>query len=175
MPKKTSKVKKATQKTKQVSVSRKFVLAGRGRVINHPNVKEEIIRMTGYQEASEVKVVYLGTPGYESQTGYDLQAKGFEESGCAVQHVKLTQVKRSKELMEEVSTSLNEADVIAVSGGNTLYAMKQWKKLGVDVLLRDACDRGAVLCGGSAGAICWYEGGHSDSRDPSSLLHVNPE
>ena len=115
------------------AAARKFVLAGRGRVINYPNVKAEILRMTGRTEAQQVKVVYLGTPGYESQTGYDL---GFEDSGCAVNHLKLTQVKKSREITAYIRESLEEADVIAVSGGNTLYAMKQWKKLGVDVLLR---------------------------------------
>lgn len=165
--------KQAAKKAKVAT--RKFVCAGRGRVINYPDVKEEILRLTGKSNACDVNVVYLGTPGYESQTGYDLQAKGFEESGCVVNHLKLTQVKKSKSVSAHIRASIEAADVIAVSGGNTLYAIKQWKKLGVDVLLRTACDRGAVLCGGSAGAICWYEGGHSDSRDPTSLLHVDPK
>ena len=47
------------------------------------------------------------------------------------------------------------ADIIVVSGGNTLFAVTRWRRLGVDVLLREAMERGAVLCGGSAGAIIW--------------------
>ena len=50
-----------------------------------------------------------------------------------------------------------------MGGGNTLKMMRRWRHLGVDELLRDAFGRGAVLCGVSAGAICWFERGHSDS------------
>ena len=50
------------------------------------------------------------------------------------------------------------ADVILVSGGNTLYAMDLWKAVGLVSLLQEAMERGAVLTGGSAGAICWFDG-----------------
>jgi dipeptidase E len=60
------------------------------------------------------------------------------------------------------------ADVIVVSGGNTLYAMDLWSRSGLSPLLLAAADRGAVLTGGSAGAICWFDGGHSDSADPDT-------
>ena len=43
-------------------------------------------------------------------------------------------------------------------------------RLGLDRLLRAAIDEGTVACGGSAGAICWFDGGHSDSMDPTSYL-----
>lgn len=56
------------------------------------------------------------------------------------------------------------ADLIYVGGGNTLRMMRLWRRLGVDRLLAEAGRRGAVLAGLSAGAICWHEGGHSDSR-----------
>ncbi len=58
---------------------------------------------------------------------------------------------------------VRSADIIFVSGGNTLKAMRRWRKLGVDRLLRQAHRRGTVLAGSSAGAICWYTFGHSDS------------
>ena len=63
----------------------------------------------------------------------------------------------------EVARKIERADVIYVGGGNTLKMMRRWRRLGVDTLLRDAYTRGAVLCGVSAGAICWFDSGHSDS------------
>ena len=62
--------------------------------------------------------------------------------------------------------------MIIVSGGNTLYAMDLWHKCGLATLLREAADRGAVLAGGSAGAICWFDGGHSDSADPDTYKNA---
>lgn len=41
-------------------------------------------------------------------------------------------------------------------------------------MLREALDRGVVRCGGSAGAICWFDGGHSDSRDPTTVKSPKP-
>jgi len=39
-------------------------------------------------------------------------------------------------------------------------------KLGIDNQIKEAVKRGVVISGGSAGAICWFDGGHSDSMDP---------
>ena len=63
----------------------------------------------------------------------------------------------------EVARKIAWADIIYVGGGNTLKMMRRWRRLGVDALLREAHARGAVLCGVSAGAICWFDSGHSDS------------
>ena len=63
----------------------------------------------------------------------------------------------------EVARKIDRADIIYVGGGNTLKMMRRWRRLGVDALLREAYARGAVLCGVSAGAICWFDSGHSDS------------
>ena len=62
-----------------------------------------------------------------------------------------------------VHDKIGRADIVYVGGGNTLMMMRRWRHLGVDALLRKAFDQGAVLCGVSAGAICWFERGHSDS------------
>lgn len=56
------------------------------------------------------------------------------------------------------------ADIIYVGGGNTLRMVNCWKKLEVDKGLEEARRRGKVLCGTSAGAICWFRQGNSDSR-----------
>ena len=56
-----------------------------------------------------------------------------------------------------------------VSGGNTLFAVDRWVKLGVDNLIKAAVNRGAVISGGSAGFISLCNGGHSDSMDPGSF------
>lgn len=62
---------------------------------------------------------------------------------------------------EEVLLS---ADAILASGGNTLNQLAIWKAQGVDIVLREAWDRGIVLGGASAGSLCWFEEGTSDSR-----------
>lgn len=55
------------------------------------------------------------------------------------------------------------ADIIYVGGGNTLMMMRKWRRYGIDQLLISRTQDQVVLCGTSAGAICWFESGHSDS------------
>ncbi len=76
---------------------------------------------------------------------------------------------RQKETFEEVLLSM---DAIWVSGGNTLNMIAIWKAQGVDKILKQAWEQGIVLGGGSAGSICWFEQGSTDSR-PVALSAMN--
>jgi dipeptidase E len=54
--------------------------------------------------------------------------------------------------------------------------MRLWRRLGVDKLLKKAWEKGTVMCGLSAGSICWYESGHSDSMsyyNPTKWKYIN--
>lgn len=73
-----------------------------------------------------------------------------------------------QETFEEVLLSM---DGIVVGGGNTLNMMAIWRAQGVDVILKKAWDQGIVLAGGSAGSLCWFEEGTTDSR-PKQLSKV---
>ena len=68
---------------------------------------------------------------------------------------------RQAQSWEEVFLSM---DGIVVSGGNTLNQQAIWKAQGIDLVLKEAWDRGIVLGGASAGSLCWFEEGTTDSR-----------
>jgi peptidase E len=57
-------------------------------------------------------------------------------------------------------------DAICVSGGNTANMLAIWRVHGIDALLREAWENGIVLFGASAGMICWFEEGVTDSFGP---------
>src|SRR5579864_6185859 len=57
-------------------------------------------------------------------------------------------------------------DAICVSGGNTANMLAVWRVHGFDLLLREAWESGVVLFGASAGMICWFEAGVTDSFGP---------
>ena len=61
---------------------------------------------------------------------------------------------------------LLEQDAICVSGGNTANLLALWRVHGIDVLMREAWERGVVLFGVSAGMICWFEASVTDSFGP---------
>ena len=57
-------------------------------------------------------------------------------------------------------------DAICVSGGNTANMLAIWRVHGIDGLMREAWESGVVLWGASAGMICWFEAGVTDSYGP---------
>ena len=73
-----------------------------------------------------------------------------------------------KQSFEEVLLGM---DAILVGGGNTLNMMAIWKAQGIDVVLKKALEKGIVLAGGSAGSLCWFINGTTDSR-PQELSVV---
>ncbi|KAH9086291.1 hypothetical protein LEN26_020252 [Aphanomyces euteiches] len=85
-------------------------------------------------------------------------------------YVQLSFVNSSKhhQSFDEVLLSM---DAIVCSGGNTLNQQAIWRAQGIDIVLRQAWERGIVLGGASAGSLCWFEEGASDSR-PKELSVV---
>jgi dipeptidase E len=63
----------------------------------------------------------------------------------------------------EIAGFLADQDIIYVGGGSTANLLSIWRTHGFDRILRDAWIRGAILCGVSAGMICWFRDGLTDS------------
>ncbi|MDX1518511.1 MAG: peptidase E [Gammaproteobacteria bacterium] len=81
--------------------------------------------------------------------------------GCRVSELLLYRDRPDRKTMRRM---ILDSDIIYVGGGNTLRMMKLWRRLGVNGWLDQARRQGTVLCGLSAGAICWFRQGNSDSR-----------
>jgi dipeptidase E len=67
---------------------------------------------------------------------------------------------------DDLRSVVLDSDLVFVGGGNTANMLAIWRVHGVDDLLREALDRGVVLSGSSAGGICWFERGVTDSFGP---------
>ena len=66
--------------------------------------------------------------------------------------------------MEKIREKFMKADFIYVGGGDTVFMLDHWKKTGMLDLIQDAYERGVMICGLSAGAICWFEQMYTDSE-----------
>jgi len=80
---------------------------------------------------------------------------------CEPAHLELFQ--RS---VDDIGALIAAQDVVMVGGGNTANMLAIWRLHGVDLALRDAYARGTILTGWSAGCICWFEAGITDSFTP---------
>ena len=65
--------------------------------------------------------------------------------------------------LEKMKAKFEKADMIYVGGGDTVFMIKEWKKSGLLPLIEDAYNRGVILAGLSAGAICWFSDIYTDS------------
>ena len=65
--------------------------------------------------------------------------------------------------IEKMKGKFEKADLIYVGGGDTVFMIEQWKKTGLLPLIKDAYERGVVIAGLSAGAICWFSDIYTDS------------
>ena len=117
-----------------------------------------VLELTG---ADHPRVLYLPTPAGDA----DALIVGFYERFAAhaeASHLKLFGTPDAASWRPR----LLQQDVICVSGGNTANALAIWRAQGMDVALREAWESGIVLCGGSAGMICWFECSVTDSFGP---------
>lgn len=72
---------------------------------------------------------------------------------------------------ESFAEIIERMDAIVVGGGNTLNMLAIWKAQGIDTALKKAYEKGVVMAGGSAGSLCWFNAGTTDSR-PKELSIV---
>jgi dipeptidase E len=144
--------------------TKKIVAIGGGEIgrpgtqIETEIIDKEIINLTGKKHP---KVLFLPTASGD-HPGYVEVVENYygKRLGCKVTAILL---KKEKYSTQQISNAILNADIIYVGGGNTLKMMKLWRKLGVDKILRKAYQKGIVLCGVSAGSICWSKYGQSDS------------
>lgn len=81
--------------------------------------------------------------------------------GCSFDHLRILAENLTNDV---IRARIDWADIIYVGGGNTYRMIRAWRRRGIDQLLKNAYDAGTVMCGLSAGAICWFDAGISDSR-----------
>ncbi len=147
----------------QASATRKILIAGGG--FNTAFIRY-MAQLTGKPRP---KLLYFPTASADSPTGviswYRNCAPLTVEPSHQDSFIASTRQTRS---WEEVLLSV---DGIVCSGGNTLNQQAIWQAQGIDVILKQAWDRGIVLGGASAGSLCWFEEGTTDSR-PKELSIV---
>ena len=79
-------------------------------------------------------------------------------AGCEASHVSLFRRDQGTGGVEDdLATHLLSQDLIYVGGGNVVSMLGAWRAHGLDGVLRRAWRRGIVLCGPSAGSLCWFE------------------
>lgn len=109
-------------------------------------------------DLSYPKVCFLGQASGEARDYIINFYKAFNELGCQASHLSLFQPHTA-----DIESFLLSQDIIYVGGGNTKSMLALWREWNLPTILRQAYDQGIILAGISAGSICWFEQGLTDS------------
>jgi len=113
---------------------------------------------------AQPKVLFLPTASGDQEAAIDAFTRSFLERGALP-----TVARLFVRDVVDLEALLLAQDLIVVSGGNTANQQAVWKLHGVDRILRETYERGIVLAGWSAGGLCWFEAGVTDSFHVTEL------
>lgn len=104
------------------------------------------------------KICFISTASGDSDNYISRFYTFFNQQDCKPSHLSLF-----KPPTRDLETFILDKDIVYVGGGNTKNLLALWKEWGLDGILRKAWDQGVILAGLSAGSICWFEEGVTDS------------
>ena len=142
---------------------RRIVACG-GQQLLYPALVRYVL---GLARRRRPRVLFLGTASGDG-AGYLLTFyQAFAGVDCEPSHLALFD-----RTVDDIDAFVRSQDVVIVGGGNTANMLAIWRLHGVESALRSAYAEGTVLSGWSAGCLCWFEGGVTDSFTPElGALH----
>jgi len=127
---------------------------GFGRSLGSLEIEKYIISLTNKKRP---KICFIPTASGDSSV-YKLNFyRAFSKLDCITSHIDF--FSRTENLEDKVL----KQDIIYVGGGNTKSMLAVWREWNLHEILRNAYEKGIVMSGVSAGAICWFEKGITDS------------
>ena len=127
---------------------------GFGRSLGDLIIEKYIISLSSQ---SRPKVCFIPTASGDNEL-YKLNFyRAFSKLDCLTTHLDFFS------RTEDLKKTIFESDIVFVGGGNTKSMLAVWKDWSLDKVLKDAYHKGIIMSGVSAGAICWYEMGITDS------------
>jgi dipeptidase E len=145
-------------------MTRRILAIGGGGFMMERGVSELdrfFVRLAG---ARRPKVCFIGTGSGDAEQVLAKYYRAFAKLDCRASHLAFFRKPRPGALaLDATESALLAQDAIYVGGGNTRSMLAVWREWGLDGALRKAWEAGIVLGGVSAGAICWFEYGATDS------------
>ena len=133
-------------------------MGGGGFSDDDPLIDDYILSLTGKVRP---RVCFVPTASGDAAAYVERFYAAFTRRPCEPSHLSLFQLP-----YPAIGDILRSHDVIYVGGGSTANMLAIWRLHGLDETLRQAWERGVVLAGISAGALCWFEAGVTDSLSP---------
>ena len=130
---------------------------GGGSFFSDPNKPLER-HLLSLSKKAKPKVCFIGTAGGDDKNAVRKFHQSFSEMQCETGHLSLFKAPEG-----DLRDFVLDQDIIYVGGGNTRNLIVLWKEWNLHKILKEALQAGVILSGVSAGAICWFEQGLTDS------------
>lgn len=147
-----------------MEIAKRIIAIGGGEIKSKETLEiDRYIATLARERAGEKRPygLFIGTASHDSMPYFNSFRKTYTSVFDIKADVALTVYGEMD--LEKIKGKFEKADFIYVGGGDTLYMLKKWQEFGLLDLIRDAYDRGVIVCGLSAGAICWFEDIYTDS------------
>lgn len=112
----------------------------------------------GLSDKEEPRICFIPTASGDSKEYIERFYQHFVPKPAHLSHLSLFFPPTS-----DLETLILSQDIIYVGGGNTKNLIALWKEWQLDIILKKAWNKGIILCGLSAGSLCWFEKGVTDS------------
>ena len=148
-------------------MNRQIIALGGGGFSDEPDnplLDDYILRQSSKDSP---KICFIGTASGDSEVYIQNFYKSFGKKDCTPSNLALFYGHTDK-----IEEFILDQDILFVGGGNTRNMLVLWKEWGLDKIIRKAYDQGIILSGVSAGSICWFEQGLTDSV-PKQLNTLN--
>ncbi len=133
---------------------RRIVACG-GEQLNYPALTRYVFDLVGKPRP---KILFIPTASGDDAAYLLTFYQALAGVACEPSHLLLF-----NRTVDDMEALLRSQDVVMVGGGNTANMLAIWRLHGVEDALRNAYRNGTILTGWSAGCICWFEAGITDS------------
>jgi dipeptidase E len=123
-----------------------------------------VLSLTGKERP---RVCFLPTASGDADHYIVRFYRAFDASRCEPSHVSLF---RREQSIGDMHEHLLSSDLVYVGGGSVVSLLGAWRAHGLDATIRRAWKRGVVLCGPSAGSLCWFEQAVTAFHGPSQAI-----
>ena len=137
---------------------RQIIAMGGGGFSMEPENPLLDLYILGQAEIHTPKVCFVPTASGDAENYISRFYHAFENHECTPSHLSLF-----RPPTRDLEDYVMDKDIIYVGGGNTKNLLALWKEWGLDGIMRKAWQHGKIMAGVSAGSICWFEEGVTDS------------
>ncbi len=144
-------------------MQKRIIAIGGGEIKNKTTLEiDRYVAELAKAHAGEIRAnaLFMGTASHDSMPYFN----SFRKTYTSVFDIKaeVALMVYGEMNVDRIAQKIKKADCIYIGGGDTLYMLDKWAELGIDKLLIDAYNNGTIICGLSAGAICWFKDMYTD-------------